>query len=163
MLFREHPFLERPAAARKAGFSAIECWWPAEEDIDRLPAAVRDAGVGGHLINSYAGNIEAGERGFLNVAKRHEECVASVSEAIRLARAIGARKINVLAGRKVSAASERAERSSVESVLKECAGPAAAAGCELLIEPLNIAEVPGYLVPTPRAAAELVELSDRRP
>jgi hydroxypyruvate isomerase len=157
MLFREHPFLERPAAARRAGFSAIESWWPPENDVARWPRAVRDAGVRGHLVNSYAGDLEAGERGFLNVSSRHEECAANVAEAIRLAGAIGAGKINVLVGRRIPGASERAELASIASVLRECAGPAAAACCELLIEPLNAVEVPGYLVPTPRAAAELVE------
>ena len=51
LLFTEHPLLERPAAARAAGFDAIEFWWPFAEAVpdDRavaaFVAAVRDAGV----------------------------------------------------------------------------------------------------------------------
>ena len=28
ILFTELPMLERPGAARAAGFDAVECWWP---------------------------------------------------------------------------------------------------------------------------------------
>ena len=32
MLFTEHPLLERPQAAKDAGFDAIEFWWPWPEE-----------------------------------------------------------------------------------------------------------------------------------
>ena len=55
LLFNEVPLLQRPAAARAAGFAAIEFWWPwpdqpvpADRDIDAFLSAVRDAGV--HLV-----------------------------------------------------------------------------------------------------------------
>jgi hydroxypyruvate isomerase len=50
LLFSEVDLLLRPAAARAAGFDAIEFWWPwpdtpvpADIEIDKFVAAVRDA------------------------------------------------------------------------------------------------------------------------
>ena len=52
LLFTEVGLLERPAAARAAGFDAIEFWWPwpdqpmpPDAEIDKFIAAVHDAGV----------------------------------------------------------------------------------------------------------------------
>ena len=46
LLFTERPLLERPAAAKAAGFDAIELWWPwadqpvpADADVDALVGA----------------------------------------------------------------------------------------------------------------------------
>ena len=50
-LFTELPLLARPAAARAAGFDAVEFWWPfaaavpPDAEVDAFVTAVRDAGV----------------------------------------------------------------------------------------------------------------------
>jgi hydroxypyruvate isomerase len=49
MLFTEHPLLERPAAAKDAGFSAIEFWWPWPDQP--VPAD----SVGGRLRRAHPG------------------------------------------------------------------------------------------------------------
>jgi hydroxypyruvate isomerase len=43
-------------------------------------------------------------------------------------------------------------------VLSECAVIAGEAEVTILIEPINELDIPGYLVPTPRAAADLIEI-----
>ena len=51
ILFTELPLLERPAAAKAAGFDAVEFWWPfatavpADADVDAFVRAIDDAGV----------------------------------------------------------------------------------------------------------------------
>src|SRR3712207_8957722 len=48
ILFTELPLLERPAAAKQAGFDAVEFWWPfpvavpSDSDVDAFVRAVRD-------------------------------------------------------------------------------------------------------------------------
>ena len=63
LLFTEVPFLERFAAARSAGFDAVEMWWPRGENLDAVEAAVADAGVEVVLLNFDAGDMPAGDRG----------------------------------------------------------------------------------------------------
>ena len=52
ILFTELPILQRPAAARAAGFTAVEFWWPwsvavpPDAEVDDFVGALRDAGVG---------------------------------------------------------------------------------------------------------------------
>lgn len=75
ILFTELPVLARPAAARAAGFDAVEFWWPFEEmvpadtdtDADAFVAAIADAGVELVSLNFHAGDMAAGERGLVSV------------------------------------------------------------------------------------------------
>jgi hydroxypyruvate isomerase len=51
ILFTELPLLKRPAAARAAGFDAVEFWWPFTEpvpgdrEVEAFIDALADAGV----------------------------------------------------------------------------------------------------------------------
>jgi hypothetical protein len=79
MLFTELPLLSRPAAAREAGFDAIELWWPfptavpKDADVDRFVAAVRDAGVRLVGLNFAAGDMPGGDRGLVSWPARSSE------------------------------------------------------------------------------------------
>ena len=70
ILFTELPMLERPAAARTAGFDAVECWWPfdvavpPDPEVDAFVAAVQDAGVALVGLNFFAGDMPGGDRGW---------------------------------------------------------------------------------------------------
>src|SRR5215813_14936370 len=72
LLFGELPFSQRPAAAAREGFSAVEMWWPfasaepASSEIDELVAAVEEADIPLVALNFAAGNLAAGDRGLLN-------------------------------------------------------------------------------------------------
>lgn len=157
-LFTELPYLERPAAARAAGFTTIETAWP-EDERDRagLAAAVREAGVEVALLNCPAGDTEHGERGFVNDGSRREEAERAFEEAVALAREIGAPRLNLLVGRALPDASADAQRAAIVAALRGFAARAAAAGLRVLLEPVNAIENPDFLAPTPDAAAELIE------
>ena len=86
-LFPDVPELERPTAARSLGFTTVETWWPPADDRDAWVAAVSAASVRAVLVNADGGDLAAGERGFCTVAERHDEVVASVRDAMELARA----------------------------------------------------------------------------
>jgi hydroxypyruvate isomerase len=156
MLFRELPYLERPMAAREAGFSAVETWWPAElaepwaTQIQQLELPVA-------LVNCYGGEIEAGERGFLNLPDRRERTIRDFQAAVELASTVGAPRINMLAGLLLPDISRRSQRAEAASALRECAAIAAAAGLTIVVEQINKVDVPRYLVPTAREVADLIE------
>jgi hydroxypyruvate isomerase len=71
ILFTE--LLKRPAAARSAGFDAVELWWPfaepvpADREVEDFVEALGDAGVRLVLLNLVAGDMAAGERGLLSL------------------------------------------------------------------------------------------------
>ena len=76
ILFTELPVLQRPAAARAAGFTAVEFWWPwgeavpADADVDAFVRAVRDAGVDLVGLNFFAGDMPGGDRGLVSWPER---------------------------------------------------------------------------------------------
>jgi hydroxypyruvate isomerase len=156
MLFRELPYLERPTAAREAGFSAVETWWPAEF-VEPWAAEVQRLELEVALLNSYAGDIEAGERGFLNLPERREETVQDFHAAVALARTVGAPRVNMLAGLMLPGARRHTQVAEAASTLRECASIAAAAGVTIVVEQVNKLDVPQYLVPTTREVADLIE------
>jgi hydroxypyruvate isomerase len=98
ILFKEVPFLERFGRAKEAGFSAVEFWWPSQEDLGEVEAAIGDAGLSVALFNFDAGDMPAGERGLVSDPERVEQFRENVPVALDLARRLGCRRMNVLVG-----------------------------------------------------------------
>jgi hydroxypyruvate isomerase len=156
-LFGELPYLERVGAARRAGFDWIETAWPAPAERERLPALVAEQGLGVALLNCCAGDVEHGERGFVNDPARREQAQRAFVAAAELAQSVGARHLNLLVGRTLPGVGRAGERAAVVDALRAFAPQAAARGLRILIEPINAVDHPGYLAPSPQAAAELIE------
>ncbi|MFC6258251.1 hydroxypyruvate isomerase, partial [Kocuria oceani] len=85
ILLTDLPLLERPAAARAAGFDAVEFWWPfatsapADRDVDAFVAAVQDAGVQLSGLNFDAGDMPGGDRGLVSWIGREAEFAENVA------------------------------------------------------------------------------------
>jgi hydroxypyruvate isomerase len=156
-LFGELPYLERVGAARRAGFRAIETAWPAPAERERLPALVAEHGLDVVLLNCDAGDIERGDRGFVNDPARREDAERAFVAAAELAQELGARRLNLLVGRALPDIPVARQRDAVVEVLRALAPQAAARGLRILIEPVNVIDSPGYLAPTPGEAVELIE------
>ena len=79
MLFTEWPVLERPAAAKSAGFDAIEFWWPCparpvpRRGVDHFVRAIRDADVQLVGLNFFAGDLAGPDCGTLSLPDRSQE------------------------------------------------------------------------------------------
>lgn len=157
MLFCELPYAERPGAAARAGFRLVETWWPPDGLAGQWADEVAGHGLSVSLINAYGGDIEAGERGFLNVPERRAEALEACREAVAFARRCGAPRIHVLVGREFPGPSREEQLAEAAVALAQCAAVADDARVTIVVEPINELDVPGYLVPTPAAAAELIE------
>ena len=105
ILFSELPLPERPAAARAAGFDAVEFWWPFDrpvptnQEMADFVAAVRDAGVRLVGLNFPAGDMPAGDRGLVSWPGRAEEFRAGVDCAVSIGEQLGVRVFNAEIGR----------------------------------------------------------------
>lgn len=161
MLFRELPYLERPRAAAEAGFTAVETWWPGDEDAVPWAEEVRRLGLRVTCVNADGGDVDAGERGFLNVPERRAFVLDSCRRAVELAARCGAPRIHVLAGREREGEPRAAQLARAAEMLAECADLAAGAGVDVVVEPINALDVPGYLVPTPADALALIQTAAR--
>ncbi|MEW6583881.1 MAG: TIM barrel protein, partial [Actinomycetota bacterium] len=139
-----------------AGFTCVESWWPPGGDPQAWAGAVRAAGVDVAAVNADGGDIAAGERGFCTMPQHDGRTFAAVGEAVALAAQVGAPAVNVLAGLVSPDRPARDQWDHAVEVLRECGRIAAAQGRMVVVEPINAVDVPGYLVPTPDAAARLL-------
>jgi hydroxypyruvate isomerase len=159
ILFTELPLPERPAAARAAGFDAVEFWWPFDSavpspaDAAGFVAAIEDAGV--HLVslNFPAGSLSAGERGLVSWPGRAEEFRAGVDAAVSLGRRLGVRVFNALYGNRRPGPAQDA---LAADNLAYAAAAAADIGATVLLEPIS--GVPAYPL---RTAADVIAVLDR--
>jgi hydroxypyruvate isomerase len=104
ILFTELPLLERPAAAKEAGFDAVEFWWPwpiavpSDTEVDRFAVAVTDAGVQLVGLNFFAGDMPGGDRGLVSWPARSGEFRDNIDVTVGLGQRLGCRAFNALYG-----------------------------------------------------------------
>ena len=156
-LYPELPFLERFAAAAADGFRAVEYAVPYVASAEELAALNARHGLDQVLFNLPAGDWDGGERGIACHPDRVDEFRAGVDVALRYARMLGCPRVNCLAGIvPPGVAPERLETTFVAN-LGYAAPRFAAAGGELLIEPINPRDIPGFYLTTARHAERLLD------
>ncbi|GAB7540320.1 2-oxo-tetronate isomerase [Burkholderia sp. 3C] len=146
MMYTEHPFLERFAAAARDGFKAVEYLFPYEFDATELKARLSDAGLVQALFNAPPGDWAAGERGFAALPGREDEFRRAVDTALDYARTIGNDKLHVMAGLVPADADRARHRDTYVRNLAYAAEAAHAAGLLVVIEPINTRDMPGYFL-----------------
>lgn len=155
MLFGEVPFLERFAAARRAGFRAVEYQYPYEYDAAELARAARDARVEVVLHNMPRGDATRGEHGTACLPGRELAFRENIERAIEYARAVSCPRLHCLAG----VVPEGADRAVLHRIyvqnLKWAAARLAREGIDVLIEPLSRRTVKDYFL-TGSAQASVV-------
>jgi hydroxypyruvate isomerase len=162
ILFTELPLVQRPLAARAAGFTAVEFWWPwsmavpSDGQVDALVRAVRDAGVSLVGLNFFAGDMAAGDRGLVSWPARSAELRDNVDVVIGIGQQLGCRAFNALYGNRVpEVALQLQDEVAVENLALAAAAAARVDGV-VLVEPVSGA--PAYPL---RTAADAVGVIDR--
>ncbi len=156
ILFREYEFLDRFAAAARAGFQAVEGWTPYEYSITELRRRIADAGIPLIGLNTVGGDAKKGEAGFAGVPGRERDFDAAIAQALDYGAALGVRHVHALAGS--FAGFDEAEcfttyRRNLARAVKQ----AEAAGVTLVIEPVNRVDRPTYLLSSSDRAAEIID------
>jgi hydroxypyruvate isomerase len=157
MLFAERPMVERPAAARAAGFTAIEVQFPYTVQLDDFARAVKTAGVEVALINFPAGNAEKGDRGLGALPSRTAEFRAGVAEAKRYAQRLGVKRFNLLAGVPGRDVPERDARATLIENLRCAAEAVRDIGATVCLEAINTRDVPGFFLNDPDQVVALID------
>ena len=146
MLFTELTLLERPAAAKAAGFDAVEFWWPfaeavpADRDVDAFVRAVRDAGVGLVGLNFFAGDMPRGDRGLVSWPARAQEFRDNVDVVVGIGEQLGCRAFNALYGNRVDDATPAEQDEVAAENLALAARAVARVEGTVLLEPVSGAD-----------------------
>jgi len=160
ILFTELPLLKRPAAARAAGFDAVEFWWPfagpvpGDREVDAFTGALADAGVRLVLLNFTAGDMAAGQRGLLSLPEGSAAFRDNIDVCVGIAGRTGCTILNALYGNRAGGLTERQQDELAAENLALAARAAAAAGATVVVEALNSRDNPhAVLVSSQRALA----------
>jgi hydroxypyruvate isomerase len=159
MMFNERPFLERFAAAAKAGFSAVEYLFPYDYPAEVVAEKLRDAELKQALFNMPPGDWAGGDRGLASLADRREEFDESLVTAIAYGKALGTPLLHMMSG--IAPADDPIAASCYVDNLKKAADATAEAGIGLVIEPINKRDMPGYFLNDFNRAFDLLVDLDR--
>jgi hydroxypyruvate isomerase len=153
-LFPEHDFLDRFAAAREAGFAAVEFAAPYPHPAREIATRLRDNGLECILFN-----LPMGAPGTFGLGCRPErvaEFNEGVERALEYAAELGTRRINCISGTVADGEDRTLCEGTLVANLRHAAERLCAAGIELVIEPINSRDVPGFFVPTVARAAQVI-------
>jgi hydroxypyruvate isomerase len=156
MMFPEFPFLERFAAARKAGFTGVEFLFPYAFDKAEIRRRRDEAGLAQILFNTPPGNWDAGERGFAALPLRRDEFKRGIEQALDYSLALENPRIHVMAGIPAAGDDLAACTACFVENLRWASDLAKAEDVTLLIEPLNPVDMPGYFLKSADQAARIV-------
>jgi hydroxypyruvate isomerase len=157
MLFTEVPLLERFGRAARAGFTAVELQFPYEQAAAVLREELVRHGLKMVLHNLPAGDWAAGDRGIAADPARVAEFRAGVARAIDYATTLGVPRLNCLAGKLPPGVAPADARATLVANLRFAASALRESGLELLIEPINRFDVPGFLVQRSDDAVALLD------
>ena len=139
MLFTERPFPERFAAAAAAGFDAVEFLFPYDHDAAEIAAWAQAARVEIVQFNLPPGDWAAGERGLAALPGREAEFASGVARALGYAAELEVPRLHAMA--RIGG-----DHATYVANLRRAAAECAAAGIDLLIEPIGRATMPGYFL-----------------
>jgi hydroxypyruvate isomerase len=158
LLFNELGFLDRFAAARGAGFDAVEFLFPYAFEAEQIAQRLARYKLQLVLHNFPAGDWAAGERGMACDPRRIGEFQDSVELAIEYADELGVRQLHCLAGKVPPNVQRERVHATYVANLQFAAAQLKEHKLDLLIEPINDRDLPGYfLTGTSQAAAVIAE------
>lgn len=156
LLFTELPLAERLAAAKRAGFSAVEIQFPYELPAELIAELTASAPVDLVLFNVPAGDLMSGGEGLAAVPERRGEFRRAVQQAVDYARVLKPKAVNVLAGRCLSSERSGEYLETLKANLRLAADAFAGLGVLTVFEGINTFDMPAFLVNRGRQMLDLL-------
>jgi 2-dehydrotetronate isomerase len=146
MMYTEHAFLERFAAAARDGFTAVEFLFPYEFAAETIANLLQQHGLRQVLFNAPPGDWKAGERGIAALPGRETEFREGFARALEYAAALKCARIHAMAGLAATGADRRRMRATYLENLAWASDRAAPMGVDVLIEPIAQRNVPDFFI-----------------
>src|SRR5262249_30074394 len=137
-----------------AGLSGVKCLFPKAHPPAAIAERLRRHGLTQALFNMPPGDWAAGERGLAALPGRFDDVCRGVDRALVYAEATGVRRIHLMAGLADSAdpAAHAGYLRSVDYAAKRLAEKK----IDLLLEPINARNMPGYFLGNFDNAADFI-------
>jgi hydroxypyruvate isomerase len=156
MMYPELPFLDRFEAAAQDGFKAVEYLFPYAFSPQELAARLKGNDLKQVLFNAPPGGTnaatiaeawdKAGVRGTAAVVGREAEFRVGLQMALDYADVLDCPRIHLMAGLVPQGQTREALMPLYVENLRWAAAQAAARGRDVLIEPINTRDVPGFFL-----------------
>ncbi len=162
ILFTELPLLKRPAAARAAGFEAVEFWWPfagsvpRDHEVDDFVAALGDADVRLVSLNFVAGDMTAGQRGLLSLPDGSAAFRDNIEACVGIAGRTGCTVLNALYGNRADGVPGQLQSELATENLTLAARAAGRVGATVVVEAINFIDNPHAALVSSRSALAVV-------
>ena len=157
MLFNEYDFLERFDQAAKAGFTAVEYLFPYDFDQQEIKDRLDANGLTQGLFNAPPGDWETGDRGIASIVGRESEFKEGIEKAKEYALVLGNKRVHVMAGLVSEDTDMKIARECYVNNLRYAADVFALHGLQVLVEPINNLDMPGYFLNYQEDASDLIE------
>lgn len=146
MMYNEHAFLDRFAAAAQDGFRGVEFLFPYAFVMGDLKSRLDSHGLAMALFNCPPGDWDAGERGIAALPGREDEFKRSIERALGYSHVLGNTILHVMAGLIKPGQDTQRHRATYLANLSYATQQAAAHGITIVIEPINTRDMPGYFL-----------------
>ncbi len=165
-LYTELPFLDRFEAAARDGFCAVEYLfpyaWPQPELVARLQAnglqqVLFNAPPGGVDADSIARAWDTGQRGLACLTGREAEFRHGLQLALDYCTALGCPRLHVMSGLLPPGQAREDLLGGITANLRWACEQAALQGVTLLIEPINLRDMPDYFLNRQDHAHEILD------
>jgi hydroxypyruvate isomerase len=161
LMYTEHAFLDRFEAAAADGFEAVEFLFPYAFDPAEVAGRLRRHGLRQVLFNAPPGDWDAGERGIAALPDRvHEFRQGFTEQVLPWVKALRCPRVHVMSGLMPEGLPREALEQTLLANLRWATQFCVEHGFEILIEPLNPRDMPGYLLRTQEDAHRLVQQVD---
>jgi 2-dehydrotetronate isomerase len=146
MLYPEHEFLDRFDAAARDGFKAVEYLFPYAFKAEDIAQRLQVNGLQQVLFNAPPGDWDAGERGIACLPGRDAEFKDGIHKALAYAQVLSCPRVHVMAGLVPAGTDRQALMPTYVANLRWACEQAAPLGVDLLIEPINTRDIPGFFL-----------------
>jgi hydroxypyruvate isomerase len=144
LMFTEWGFLDRFAAAADAGFKAVEFLFPYEFSPEDIGRRLQDNHLRQALFNLPPGDWAGGERGLAAFPERRAEFRAGLDRALPYVEATGVRRVHLMSG--IAPSDVLPAQHAYREAVAEAAERLGAHGLDVLLEPINPRDMPGYFL-----------------
>jgi len=144
MTFNEVPFLDRFEAAARAGFTAVEFLFPYDYPASEVGERLRKNKLTQALFNLPPGDWANGERGYAALPDRFADLQQSLQTALPYVKATAVKRLHLMAG-----IADRRDPDAVAAFRKSIIWTSefcAPHGLDVVLEPLNSRNAPGYFL-----------------
>lgn len=146
MLYQELDFLDRFKAAANDGFKAVEYLFPYDFKTADISDRLNANGLHQVLFNAPPGNWAAGERGLACLPGREDEYCRSIYQALEYAVALNCSRVHIMAGVRPEGHSHETLTELYVKRLQWASKLAAEKDVNILIEPINTRDMPGFFL-----------------